>query len=100
MSEPTRIKETSSTLIDHIYTTQQENITECFVAHYAKSDHFPVCITRKVNQKTIQNDHTTTTFQCFKHFDESAFLNDLQISLCYFSANSTNIDIDFSVKMA
>ena len=54
VSEPTRITETASTLIDHIYTTHQENITECFLAHYAISDHFPDCITRKVNKKTIQ----------------------------------------------
>ena len=77
VSEPTHITETTSTLIDHIYTTHQENITECFVAHYAISDHFPVCITRKVNKKISKKDHTTTTFRCFKHFDESAFLNDL-----------------------
>ena len=96
VSEPTRITETTSTLIDHIYTTHQENITECFVAHYAISDHFPVCITRKVNKKISKKDHTTTTFRCFNHFDDSAFLNDLQISLSSFSANSTYIDIDFS----
>ena len=92
VSEPTRITETTSTLIDHIYTTHQENIAEIFVAHYAISDHFPVCITRKVNQKKYPKKIIQQQL-----FDASKILTNLRlISLSSFSANSTNIDIDFS----
>lgn len=39
----------SSTIIDHVYTSKSEYITESFVPHYAISVHFPVCFSRKVN---------------------------------------------------
>ena len=51
VSKPTRVTETSATLIDHVYTNHPENVTECFVSHVSISDHFPVCFTRKVNCK-------------------------------------------------
>ena len=49
VSEPTRVTESSTTLIDHIYTSNNENNSECFVAPYSLSDHYPVCFSRKVN---------------------------------------------------
>ena len=42
----TRITSSTATIIDHIYSS---NIVECFIPSYAISDHFPVCITRKIN---------------------------------------------------
>ena len=47
VTKPTRIKQYSSTLIDHVYTTNPENISECYVPSYSISDHFPVCFSRK-----------------------------------------------------
>ena len=47
ITQPTRVKEKSSTLIDHIYTNKPENITEVNVPFYSISDHYPVCATRK-----------------------------------------------------
>ena len=47
----TRITSSTATIIDHIYSSNPENIVECFVPLYAISDHFPVCITRKINHK-------------------------------------------------
>ena len=43
----TRVTPSSATIIDHtcIYSTNPENIAECFVPSYAVSDHYPVCIT-------------------------------------------------------
>ena len=57
---------------------------------------FSCLYNKKSKWKNIQKYHTTTTFRCYEHFDESVFLNDLQIALSFFSANSTNLDIDFS----
>ena len=51
ISSPTRITQSSSSIIDHVYTSNPEYITESFVPHYAISDHFPVCFTRKVMSK-------------------------------------------------
>ena len=44
-----RITSSTATIIDHIFSSNPENIVECFVPSYAISDHFQVCITRKMN---------------------------------------------------
>lgn len=44
--EPTRITAHSKTLIDHIYASNPENVTDPFVFHTAMSDHYPICFTR------------------------------------------------------
>ena len=87
VSEPTRITETISTIIDHIYTSHLENITESFVSCYSISDHFPVCFTRKMNNKIRKSDHITTLYRCFKAFNEEAFITDLSRDLTNFVVN-------------
>ena len=57
----TRITPSTATIIDHIYTSNPENVVECFVPSYAVSDHFPVCFTRKINGKISKTEYTTTT---------------------------------------
>ena len=47
---PTRITDTSETLIDHAYSNIPENIVSVTVPHYSVSDHYPVCVTRKVSK--------------------------------------------------
>ena len=70
----TRITSSTATIIDHIYSSNPENIVECFVPSYAISDHFLVCITRKINHKNAKTEHMSTSYRCFKHFNESSFL--------------------------
>ena len=45
VTEPTRVTQTSSSFIDHVYSSNPENISECFVPFYSISDHFPVSLT-------------------------------------------------------
>ena len=52
----TRITETTSSIIDHIYGSNPENIPECFVPFYFKSDHFSVCFTREINCKIARKE--------------------------------------------
>ena len=59
ISKPTRITQTTATLIDHVYTTAPCTISESFVSDLSVSDHFPVCITRKVSNKISKNNHTS-----------------------------------------
>ena len=66
VTKPTRITQYSSTLIDHVHTTNHENISECYVTSYSISDHFPVCFSRKTNCKISKNEHITTTYRSFK----------------------------------
>ena len=43
----TSITDTTSTIIDHIYTTNPSYINETSVPRLALSDHFPVCVSWK-----------------------------------------------------
>ncbi|MCG8113294.1 MAG: reverse transcriptase family protein, partial [Candidatus Thiodiazotropha taylori] len=78
------------------YTTDPDNIAVCFVSHFSISDHLPVCFTRKINHKTSKIKHITTSYRCFKHFNEPAFLSDIARDLNMFTPNSPNIDEDFN----
>ena len=73
ITEPTWITDTSSTIIDHVYITEPGNITECFVPQYAISDHYPDCFTRKINYKIPKKKHKTSSYRCFKKFDDAHF---------------------------
>ena len=84
VKDPIRITESTSSIIDHFYTSDFGNITECFVSPYAFSDSFPICFTRKVNTKIPKADHVVTSYRCFKAFDETAFLVDLEHDLRIF----------------
>ena len=81
VNDSTRITPSSATIIDYIYCSNPENIVECFVPGYAISDHFPVCCTRKMNGKISKTKHISTSYRCFKHFNESLFLSDLATDL-------------------
>ena len=96
VKEPTRVTETTSTIIDHAYTTNLEKITECFVSPLSVSDHFPICLTRKINSKVSKFQHTTRQYRCFKRFDEISFLNDLQHDLNTFEIDRRTVDEDLT----
>ena len=97
VNDPTRATETSSTIIEHIYTTHQENVKESFISTYALSDHFPVCFTRKINCKVSKSDYITTSYRCFKRFNEDAFITDLTSDLYNFSASNSDINDDVTI---
>ena len=94
VTKPTRITPYSSTLIDHVYTTNPENISECYVPSYSISDHFPVCFSRKTNCKILKNEHITTTYRSLKNFNETQFLQDLATDLGPFSDILVDSDIN------
>ena len=79
VDSPTRVTATSSTIIDHAYTNKPENIVEVCVPCYAISDHYPVCLTRKLSNKNkSESKHKTITYRSMNNFDTSAFLSDLE----------------------
>ena len=58
--EPSRITLSVSTIIDHVYTADPENIG-CFTSNLSISDQYPVCFTRKVNCKIPKSNHITAS---------------------------------------
>ena len=97
VTQPTRVTESSSTIIDHIYTTHPENIIESFVPSYSISDHFPICFTRKINNKIRKTVHITSRYRCFKNFNEESFITDLSRDLNHFTLDRSDINDDISV---
>ena len=95
--EPTCVTESSATLIDHVYSSCPENITSCFVSKLSASDHFPICFTRKINRKISKEKHITTSYRCFKHFNETNFLNELAKDLETFETDQETVNSDFVV---
>ena len=76
---PTRVTSTSSSIIDHVYVNHPENIIEINVPKIALSDHYPICVTRKINKKDCPNGtHKTIEYRCFKKFNEESFLEELK----------------------
>ena len=97
IKDPTRVTESSSTIIDHVYSSKPENIVESFVSNYSLSDHFPVCFSRKINNKISKCDHITTSYRCFINFNEDAFIADLTGDLNYYSASKSDINEAISI---
>ena len=77
IDKPTRVTNKTETIIDHIYTSHVENIIEISVPYYSVSDHYPVCVTRKLNKKCLKNEHITIDYRSFKNFDENKFIIEL-----------------------
>jgi hypothetical protein len=77
VSTPTRVTPHSKTLIDHVYTSAPANISLVSVPTYGISDHYPVCITRKIENRHADSGHKTISYRSTKHFNEDAFMGDM-----------------------
>ena len=78
IQNPTRVCDSTSTLIDHIYTNSESKISNAHVSPSGVSDHFPILCTFLLKvPKPFKNHHVTIETRSFKHFDLDAFLNDL-----------------------
>ena len=67
----------SKTLIDHIYTSHDDNISSVSVSKQTISDHYAIFGNRKQNRVVHKYSHQAITYRSFKHFDENEFINDL-----------------------
>ena len=76
ISEPTRITDKSSTLIDLIYTNCPERVVCSGVAHISISDHSLVYAFRKLSIN-FRKGHTSITYRNFKTFNRAKFRNDI-----------------------
>ena len=58
IDQPTRVTAHSSTLIDHLYVSNTDHLSDVTVPCIAISDHYPICFTRTTSKKTIKRkDH-------------------------------------------
>ena len=77
IKKPTRITENSKTLIDHIYVPA-EKICKSGVLYTGISDHGMVYVTIGKDKKQIKNKHKFKTNRSYKHFDDNAFVHDME----------------------
>jgi hypothetical protein len=57
-----------------VYVCHPEHVAEINVPKIAISDHYPVCLTRKINQKDYPSlKYKTIKYRCFKKFDKNNF---------------------------
>ena len=78
IDSPTRITNTSSTLIDVIFTNCQNNIVSAGVSHVSLSDHSLVYAFRNISI-TSSEGHSTLTYRKFNNFVFARFRNDISI---------------------
>ena len=92
INEPTRITETSSTLIDHFITNDPKKIAHSGVIHTGISDHSLIYGIRKINIKP-KNRENIIEMRNMKRFNSDKFLNDLAAQSwddIYFFADNPN----------
>ncbi len=75
IDEPTRVTESSSTLIDLICVSRPEEYTSTLVVPYNVSDHYLVKTIKMCNKaKTVPK---MVTSRCYKSFNEASFIHDI-----------------------
>lgn len=77
ITEPTRVTETTSTLIDHVYVNRDSFNVESGVIPTGLSDHRLIYTVRKAVKPRLPPRRITT--RCYKSFDEASFLQDISL---------------------
>ena len=77
ITEPTRITESSSTLIDLIYTNYTDRVVCSGVSHIGISDHSLTYVYRKLSLTFPSKGHSTISYRNFQNFNRESFRNDI-----------------------
>ena len=78
IKSPTRVTHSSSSIIDHIYSTNEQAISEILVPKIGISDHYPIALTYHNHIKTChENKYKTIFYRSFSGLNMELFLNDL-----------------------
>ena len=78
IDQPTRVTDTTSTIIDHIYTNNANKTNNIKIVDSGISDHKPIfCKWKCKIPKSKKSGHTTFEYRNFKLFDENKFLSDV-----------------------
>lgn len=78
---PTRETDLTSTLIDHVYTTNESRVVNVKVPHIRLSDHYPIYFTwQHVSNKSKykKKGHQSVTYRATHKLNEDSFKHDLQ----------------------
>ena len=78
IDEPTRVTESSRTLIDHIYTSRIDNISESGVLNIGMSDHYIVYAIIGKERKTTHHRHKYSVNRSYNHLNVDMLKTDLR----------------------
>ena len=79
INEPTRTTDSSSTLIDHIFTNTPDKVVCSGVSHVSISDHSLIYAFRKLSISLPTRGLSTVNYRKFKNFDSIKFRNDISL---------------------
>ncbi len=77
IDDPTRITESTKSLLDVCITSSTEKIISLGVIHLGISDHSLIYAIRKLNYVPKTEARNSIEYRNFKHFNAESFLNDL-----------------------
>ena len=77
INEPTRVTDTTSTLIDLIYTNYPDKVVCSGVCHVSISDHSLIFAYRKLSIGVASKRHNTIKYRSFKNFSRDYFRSDI-----------------------
>ena len=96
IEEPTRMILHSSSVLDHIATSEYKNISESGVIKTSLSDHFLSYCIRKFHWREgggVERQHKYITSRQLRNFDKTACLSDLsEVNWEEISANASDSD--------
>lgn len=95
INEHTRVTANSSSLIDHIFTSNPNKVRRVKVPKISLSDHFPICIVLK-DRFGLKHCHRSINYRPFSTLDQQQFLDDL--SQCPWDSVNDQEDVDQSLE--
>ena len=97
IKEPTRITDTSQSLIDVILVSTEAVVLESGVLDSAISDHFPIYVSTKL--KVPKTPPTYITVRSYKNYDPTAFSSDLAMKSDRLLSIFTETDVNTKTEV-
>ncbi len=92
ITEPTRHAKSSSTLIDHLYTSDRSIVCDCGVVNLHLSDHCAIFCHLAGDRGVLRRPKQILTFRSFRRLNKAAFVNDLNAAPWSLLQACDNID--------
>ena len=91
ITEPTRITESSSSLVDVIFTNFINRVNCSGVLHVGISDHNLIYVYHKLSQEFALKGHSTKTYRNFCNFNRENFRRKISQQDCYCTSDDPNV---------
>ena len=97
--KPTRVTQTSASIIDHIWTNDLQNYQTSGIIFASISDHFPVFASFKLHESKLQHSETVIKKRIYNSDSINLFKSDLQNYAWEADITGQNVNHDFTIYM-